>query len=360
MATEAQVQTMLELMQQQMEQLKQLQTENTQLRNNNNTDPPAERTKRPDRPVVNANIDEREWELFKDSWQRYKTMAGLTRVENIRMELRASCSTDVNRLLFEFVGAPTLDTTTEAEMLTHIRAVAVKGTHKEVHRMNFFKLNQMEGESITQFVARLKSQASLCQFNITCNAHNPPTTMSYADDMVTQQLIAGLRNQQHQSRVLAEATTLNTLAAKIARLQCLESTEESTTKMRNLPPNSVSKVEFTRQSNYRRVNKPPPGSKNGKQANNNCRGCGRPSHGDGKSMARKDCPAFNKECNHCGIPGHFRSVCEKIKTEKQSRAAAVNEDMEEHYELQDENPSFAFSTRQNLDFRLAPNTNGRP
>jgi len=86
MTTEAQVQTMLELMQQQMEQLKLLQTENAQLRNNNNTDPPAGRTKRPDRPIVNANIDEREWELFKDSWQRYKTMAGLTRVKNIRME----------------------------------------------------------------------------------------------------------------------------------------------------------------------------------------------------------------------------------------------------------------------------------
>jgi len=152
---------------------------------------------------------------------------------------RASCSTDVNRLLFEFVGAQSLDAANENEMLTHIRSVAVKGTHKEVHRMNFSKLNQMEGETISQFVARLKSQASLCQFNITCNAHDPPKKLSYADDMVTQQLIAGLGNQQHQSRVLAEATTLITLAAEIARLHCLESTEESTTQMRNQPANQT-------------------------------------------------------------------------------------------------------------------------
>lgn len=158
-------------------------------------------------------------------------------------------------------------------MLTHIRSVAVKGTHKEVHRMNFSKLNQMEGETISQFVARLKSQASLCQFNITCNAHDPPKKLSYADDMVTQQLIAGLGNQQHQSRVLAEATTLITLAAEIARLQCLESTEESTTQMRNQPtgqPNNISRAEIARQSNYRRFNKLPPANKSMRSTITNC------------------------------------------------------------------------------------------
>jgi len=79
-------------------------------------------------------------------------------------------------------------------------------------------------------------------------------------------------------------------------------------------------------------------------------------------MARKDCLAFSKECNHCGIPGHFRSVCEKIKTEKKSRAnaAAVDEDMGEYQDPQDENLSFAFATRQDQDFRLGPNTIGRP
>ena len=91
-------------------------------------------------------------------------MTGLAGEDGIRMELRASCSSDVNKLLFEFVGATTLDTASEQELLGHIRSIAVKGTHKEVHRMNFGKLIQQEGESITQFVARLKSQATLCQF----------------------------------------------------------------------------------------------------------------------------------------------------------------------------------------------------
>jgi len=79
----------------------------------------------------------------------------------------------------------------------HTHDVAVKVTHKEVHRINFSKLIQSEGEKITQFVAKTE-------------------------------LITGLRNQQHQPKVLAEAEALPALADKIRRLQCLESTEDST------------------------------------------------------------------------------------------------------------------------------------
>ena len=118
MANEQQIQQMLNLMQKQMEQLEVLRVENSQLMTNAVHQPPTQttpqqqrpKTKAPDRPVINANTDEREWELFKDSWNRYKLLAGITDDNLLRMELRASCSQDVNRLLFEYVGASTLDT----------------------------------------------------------------------------------------------------------------------------------------------------------------------------------------------------------------------------------------------------------
>ena len=334
-------------MQQQMQQLNTLQRENVHLRTGR---PSGPKTKRPDRPTVNVNIDEREWELFKDTWQRYKTMTGLAGEDGIRMELRASCSSDVNKLLFEFVGATMLDTASEQELLGHIRSIAVKGTHKEVHRMNFGKLIQQEGESITQFVARLKSQVTLCQFTIVCPSHNPPTSISYAEEMVTQQLIAGLRNQDHQSRVLAESSMLITLREKVDRLQCLEATAESTSQMRMVPAPplaGITTASIARQSQYRHNKKnfqqlhtkPPP---------RKCRGCGRSSH-PGKSMARKDCPAFNKACGSCGIMGHFRAVCEKNKSGERSRSNAAEEEEETQYdELEppsQEASSFSFATQ---------------
>lgn len=116
---------MIDKMQQQMEQLQTSQTENAALRANqqpNNIPINARpKTKVPDRPVVNINTDEREWELFKDSWNRYKTMTGITDQNILRMELRASCFQGVNKLLCEYMGSDILDTSSEADQLEHIK-----------------------------------------------------------------------------------------------------------------------------------------------------------------------------------------------------------------------------------------------
>ena len=113
MATGSHLEEMMSMMKQQMAQLMKLQEENNQLRAAGGTHPSttegrttttAKKTKTPDRP----NVDDREWKLFKDSWRRYKTMTNLTTTEEIRLELRAACSNEVNKLLFEFIGAATL------------------------------------------------------------------------------------------------------------------------------------------------------------------------------------------------------------------------------------------------------------
>ena len=346
-----------------MQQLQTLQAENTELRG---TRRPAGKTKTPDRPTVNANIDEREWELFKDTWNRYKTMTGITDVSTIRMELRACCSPDVNKLLFEFVGAEALDTATEANLLTHIRRVAVKDTHKEVHRINFSKLTQSEGETITQFVARLKSQASLCQFKIVCNDHEPPATISYADEMIIQQLITGLRNQQHQSKVLAEAASLPTLADKIRRLQCLESTEDSTSLMRatditlvtQQSSSAATRSTYRREQNSTPQQKKPYHTQNKHYQNQPCKGCGKSSH-KGKSMARRDCPAIDQVCGYCGIVGHFRAVCRKTKQDKHRSNSNAIEELPPIPESE-ANALFAFSNSTPQDFRDTLNANQHP
>ena len=87
-------------------------------------------------------------------------------VNTIRMELQTCCSSEVNKLLFEFVGAETLNTCSETQLLGHIKSVAVKITDKAVHEMAFGKLCQNEGETIAHFVARLKAKAFLCQFEV--------------------------------------------------------------------------------------------------------------------------------------------------------------------------------------------------
>ena len=68
--------------------------------------------------------------------------------------------------------------------------------------------------STLEYVARLRAQAILCQFKIEyTDLQDQKQQLSYVDDMVTQQLIFGLRNHHHQSQVLSEAAVLTTLKA---------------------------------------------------------------------------------------------------------------------------------------------------
>ena len=156
-------------------------------------------------------------------------MSRLTDVGEIRNELRCACSPDVNKLLFDIVGPTTLDACDEDTLLHHVKSVAVQGSHKEVHRQKFQALAQEEGEAITNYLAKLQAQAQLCDFQVDCTACNRP--VSYTTNMVSGQLIAGLHNPDHQAKVLAEATTLNTLQLKFDKLVSLETTDQATRRL---------------------------------------------------------------------------------------------------------------------------------
>ena len=267
------------------------------------------------------------------------------------LELRAACYTEVNKLLFEFVGPATLNTTTEDQLLGHIKAISVKVVHKEVHRMSFGKMAQSEGESITHYVARLRSQATLCQFTVNCPC-NPAVSVSYADEMVSQQMIIGLRNQDHQSRILSEVVTLLTLDAKINRIQALETTEESALLLHK--PSSHNSLAAA-QSQYKRTQSKGNQKSNNENNKRKCRGCGRHAHPDGKPIRRENCPAYDKTCNNCKIKGHFANVCEKAERIN-ARAALTTGDSEipqnglEAMQPMESNSSATFAFSQQ-DFR---------
>ena len=205
-----------------------LNIQNTSLQHSAN--PRSDRNKaKPERPVIKQNSSDGDWQLYKDSWRRYKEMCRLTDAADIRNELRCTCSHEVNQLLFDLIGPTILDTCTEAELLGHIKAVAVQGSHKEVHRQKFQAVKQEEGQRVTSYLAKLKSQAQLCDFNVECtNCHQP---VSYSTNMVSGQLIAGLHNTDHQAKVLAEAATLTTLQSKFDRLVSLETTDLATKRL---------------------------------------------------------------------------------------------------------------------------------
>ena len=366
MASAEQMQQMLDVLQQQVTTMANLQKENERLRDATATespdgDGPTEsgtkyKSKRPDRPIVDRDIDDRDWAVFVEAWGRYKEMCHVkdTDVSSIRLELRASCSNEVNKLLFEYVGATKLSACSENELLGYIKSVAVKTVHKEVHRMAFHKMVQDQGESITQWTARLKSKAFLCKFEIPCSCCTPAAMISYADEEIAQVLVAGLRNQEHTRKVLAEAATLTTLELKVKRLQILELTEESVVSLHNpSPPSEAAPVK----SQYKAAKMTDRSSGTTPTPATKCRWCGKTSHPKGGELTdRKKCPAFGKKCNKCGIKGHHGVVCENS-----AAAAAETGETEDLQPLAaDASVSFAFGAESNLrDFRLGRKSKGR-
>ena len=377
MANEAQVQQMLDLMKEQMETIKTLQEDNTRLRTaapldnppaaapvTTEGDAPRYKTKRPDRPVINTGINDREWALAKDSWVRYKQMCNFseTDVDAIRLELRASCSEDLNKQLFEYVGSAVLDTCTEEQLLNHIKLVAVKTVHKEVHRQVFNSMVQDNGESATKFAGRLKAQAFLCQYEIPCKCCDPAVMQNYAEEEVAQRLVAGLRNQEHQRKLLSEAATLTTLEEKINRLHILEMTEESASTL-HVPPATHSEGAAAR-SQYKSSKSKPNSQTGDNQATttttNTCKWCGYSEHPGGKSLDRVNCTARNKKCLNCGIKGHLSTVCNK----KSNSNAVIVDSTQDGVEVEPipsgASVSFSFSAQQDQDFRRARKYGNEP
>jgi hypothetical protein len=292
------------------EQMTQLMTK--LLPTNHPTESPQRQLHKPERPTIEADSSDNKWIIFTDAWVRYKDMGKLQDLNDIRNELRSSCSSSVNEMLFNFVGPEALKTATEDQLLQYIKSVAVKTVHPEVYRQQFFAMRQSDGESITCFISRLKSQAMLCDFKRKCDCDDRNCcTTSYSEDMIISQLIAGIYNASHQNRVLSEVSALKTLSQVIDRLLILESTARASSHFQpeDLFTSRITPVKSDYQKNKYASLRTPTTPAARKTSNSvqppKCRGCGRQRHTDRQSQ----CPAQGQKCHNCGKLNHFATVC---------------------------------------------------
>lgn len=266
---------------------------------------------KPPRPTIQPDCSDNQWMIFTDAWKRYKTMAGLVDADEIRNELRSTCEPAVNAMLFNFVGPTALDVATETQLLSHIKSVVVKSVHHEVYRQQFFSLRQDAGESITHFISRLKSQAMLCDFNKICPCVNRCNT-SYSEEMIMSQIISGLYDLSHQTKILNEMSQVKDLNDMTERLLVLEASHQACNHLR---PSANQDIIAPIRSSYQKAKmsntKTHETAAAMKPSQNSypCIGCGRTRHPKG----RRQCPAQGHRCNNCGKLNHFANVCKGSK-----------------------------------------------
>ena len=170
---------------------------------------PNSSVKKPDRPEIDLETSEAEWAFFCSGWDIYKTRSGIKNKE-ITLELRAACTTELRRALYNFIGQAKLSTFDEITLKAFICQMAVKGKNTAVYRHEFYSMAQSAEESIRSFVGKLREKASHCHFVITCLDADCKTDISFNEAMITDQMVGGLYDKECQEEVLSKDSSLST------------------------------------------------------------------------------------------------------------------------------------------------------
>ena len=261
----------------------------------------VERTKikAAERPEIDIGCNENHWAFFLEEWKSYKRRTSLKPTQIVD-ELRACCTKELRKTLFDFVGGTTLENITETDLLEKMKASAVIGKSVSVHRKEFYSISQSPGENINLFVAKLKSKAEHCNFTISCVNGTCTQANSYAEAMVSDQMIVGLYDKDIQQEVLARDKELRTFSDRYALIEAQELGRLAKCQLNNSSTANIIR------SQYKRLQSVNGGSRNTK-VTTRCPGCN--SEGHAASDREKKCPAWGKKCFNCGKQNHFGRCC---------------------------------------------------
>ena len=164
----------------------------------------------------------------------------------------------------------------------------------------FYNLHQMENETISAFVTRLKDASRTCDFE------NYSQESAIVDSVISKCVSNRLRRRLLREPKLDLKTLLEISFTT-------ESAEQQATEMEKHEEHNINKVLPSKNDHkqYSKFSKAKPQSNSGQDEKKlvHCYGCGSNSHTHGSI----NCPAKGKTCNYCKKPNHFASVCFKNK-----------------------------------------------
>ena len=159
--------------------------------------------------------------------------------------------------------------------------------NKWVMRLELSALEQKQGESIDNFVCRLKAKAGQCKFS----------DNTIRDEQITFQLIKGILWTDERKHLIKKGNAL-TLEDAIKSAQTYQATMENTSSFSKGASASASINSF-----------------NSRGRHHGCSFCGE-THGRGK------CPAYGTVCSKCGLKNHFAKVCRNSRDQSTEKPKA--------------------------------------
>lgn len=164
--------------------------------------------------------------------------------------------------------------------------------NKTYERHIFRGLAQKDGETVIQFITRLRQQARYCEF-------------TSEDDEIRDQVVDKCNSTEIKKRILEKGDITLKEVTDIA-----QAFEVMSVRVKNMEPENVAKLTEKKQ----KVNK-----QQHKTTEKRCYRCGYVGH----YKSDKNCPAKDKTCSKCKKEGHFAAVC-RTKTAQGVQAGATS------------------------------------
>ena len=156
-------------------------------------------------------------------------------------------------------------------------------------RFRFHTRNQVDGESVSQYIAELKRMAGKCQFE------------GYLDDALRDRFVCGLISNTIRKKLLTEADLTFTKATTIAiSMETAVKDSEELFKSRENNPGGLHKLQWHDRNKTAEEAYLP---KNTERERKPCFRCGSPRH------YPKNCKFKDEKCHKCGKRGHIKRQC---------------------------------------------------
>ena len=300
---------------------------------------PSGRAERMKRPPITTEISMQDYSFFLRNWALYKKYLDK---EEITTELLACCDEELRGNLFRTHSK--IEESTEKEVLEAIKTLAVKKESVIVAQVNHFKIRQERDEPIPKYFARLKGQASICDYTVKFKTDdNREHTVSYEDKVLRQIMAANMADPEIQRDLLSRLNNSEnemTADEMVKYIEGKENGKESVSKLSNL--HSTNALHST----YKKSTRPPtktysqaakPLHTTQQNSQERCSYCGTHGHGNvwgkGSAHIRKKlgCPAYDKTCSKCSKIGHYTTMCKMMARPRQYSAAAKEGHSQEDY-----------------------------
>ena len=264
------------------------------------------------RPTISTSGTSEDWEYFKTRWDDYVRGTNISGGQVV-IELLECCDEPLRKDLMRTYGS--LTNKTQTEVLKAIKCLAIREENKMVARVSLHNMRQDHDEAIRLFAARLRGQATVCQFTMKCS--HCQQEVNYKEEILRDALIRGIADNDIQFDILGDSNQNRTPEEIINFVEVKESGKTSAAGLMN------SQGAEAANSSYKHRGKE-------LKKNETCIYCGKNGHGKRASPNywKKNCSAYGHTCTHCSKQHHFEILCRSKANDTISNEVTDSDDIQ--------------------------------